>query len=146
MTQLERAALSLAVLVLLAPVAAPAQVLPGYGAGYSSPAPSLGDSMSGVPSGVIGHALPSVASAGTANTTGVLSYCLQHNYLSGSGAASVLSGLSGRGGVQSSSAFSAGRQGQLETGGGGMFSISGLKDQAKTRMCDMVLQHAKSML
>jgi hypothetical protein len=93
----------------------------------------------------MGQALPSVSSAGTANTTGVLSYCVKNNYIKGDAATSALSSLTGKSVVQSSSAFSAGQQGQLETGNGSMVSMSGLQEQAKSKLCDMVLQHAQSM-
>jgi hypothetical protein len=108
--------------------------------------PGLGGQLPGGASELIGKALPNVSSAGTNNTAGVLSFCVKNNYLKGNTAASALSSLSGKSGVQSSSAFSAGQQGQLETGNGSMFSLSGLQSQAKSKLCDMVLQHAQSML
>jgi hypothetical protein len=108
--------------------------------------PGVGGQLPGGASGLIGQALPNVASAGTNNTAGVLSYCVKNNLLKGNAATSALGSLSGKSGVQSSSAFSAGQKGQLETGNGNTFSLSGLQDQAKSKLCDMVLQHAQSML
>ena len=99
--------------------------------------------------GMLGQGLPNVSSAGTSNTAGVLSYCVKNNYLKGDGAqsaTSALSTLTGKSGTQSSDGFTAGQQGNLETGNGGNFSMSGLQDQAKSKVCDMVLQHAQSML
>ena len=130
---------------LMISAAAPAQGIPGIGGGTSS-VPGIGNQLPGGASGLVGQVLPNVSSAGTANTTGVLSYCVQNNYLQGDSASSVLSSLTGKSGVQSSSAFTAGQQGQLETGNGNMFSLSGLQDQAKSKLCNMVLQHAQSML
>lgn len=121
---------------LLLAGAAQAQNIPGLG----------GQLPSGASSGLLGQALPNVSSAGAANTSGVLSYCVQNNLLQGNAATSALSNLSGRSGVQSSSAFSAGQQGQLDTGNGNMFSMSGLQDQAKSKLCDLILQHAQSLL
>ena len=100
-------------------------------------------------SSLLGQGLPNVSSASTSNTAGILSYCVKNNYLNGdtaSSASSVLSKLTAKSGVQSSSGFSAGQQGNLETGNGGMFSVSGMEDKAKSKLCDMVLQHAQSML
>jgi hypothetical protein len=128
--------LSLTTSALMSAGAAQAQNIPGVG----------GQLPGGVSSALMGQALPNVSLAGTANTTGILSYCVKNNYLQGSAATSVLSSLTGKSGVQSSSAFSAGQQGQLETGNGGMFSMSGLQGQAKFKLCDMVLQHAQAML
>jgi hypothetical protein len=128
--------LSLTAPALLLASAAQAQNIPGLG----------GQLPGGAASGLLGQALPNVSSAGTANTSGVLSYCVQNNLLHGSAATSALSSLSGKSGVQSSPAFSAGQQGQLDTGNGNMFSMSGLQDQAKSKLCDMVLQHAQSLL
>lgn len=140
--------LSLAASTLMSAGAAQAQNIPGFGGGSSSGSvPGLGGQLpGGGSSGLMGQALPNVSSAGTANTTGVLSYCVKNNYLQGNTARSALSSLTGKGGVQSSSAFSAGQQGQLETGNGSMFSMSGLQAQAKSKLCDMVLQHAQSLL
>jgi hypothetical protein len=127
--------LSLTVSTLMVAGAVQAQGIPG-----------VGGQLPGGASGLIGQALPNVSSAGTSNTAGVLSYCVKNNYLKGDTATSALSSLSGKSGVQSSGAFSAGQQGQLETGKGSMFSLSGLQSEAKSKLCDMVLQHAQSML
>ncbi len=144
---------SLAASAVLLAGAAQAQNIPGLGGGGTSRSiPGLGGQLPGGGmsgsgmSGLGGAALPSVSSAGTANTTGILSYCVQNNYLQGGTATSALSSLSGRSGVQSTSAFSAGQQGQLETGNGSMFSMSGLPTQVRSKVCDMVLQHAQSMM
>ncbi len=139
--------LSLAAAAFMLAVAAQAQNIPGLGGGNASGSvPGLGGQLPGGVSGLMGQALPNVSSAGAANTSGILSYCVTNNYLKGDGATSALSRLTGKSGVQSSSAFSAGQQGQLETGNGSMFSLGGLQDQAKSKLCDMVLQHAQSML
>lgn len=135
MTRYHAALLSLTLSSLLLASAARAENIPGLG----------GQLPSGT-SDLMGQALPSVSSAGTANTAGVLSFCVKNNVLKGNAATSVLNSLSGKSGVQSSNAFSAGQKGQLETGNGNMFSMSGLKDKAKSKICDMVLQHGQSLL
>nr|WP_249193323.1 YjjA family protein [Gluconobacter sphaericus] len=90
--------------------------------------------------------LPNISSASTGNVAGVLTYCVQNNYLSGSGATSALSSLTGKQGVTSSSDYTAGQQGQLLTGGSNAFSLSSLKGQMKQKVCNMVLSHAKNLL
>lgn len=125
-----RAVVALTALSLLSAGAARAQ-FPGIGGGTSD---------------LMGQALPNVSSASAGNTAGVLSYCVKNNILKGNTATSVLSSLSGRSGVQSSSAFDTGKKGQLETGNGNLFSLGGLKEKAKTKVCDMVLQHGQSLL
>jgi len=106
-------------------------------------------SMSNMTGGVgalMGNALPSVSSAPTGNVAGVLSYCVQNNYVQGAGATSALSSLSGRTGVATSPAYAQGQQGMLQTGGGNTLSIGGMKDQMRTKLCSMVLNRAKSSM
>lgn len=128
----------LAVLAVLLPLGASAQSLPSLGKDLSK---GLGSGASGL----MGQGLPNVASAGTANTTGMLGYCIKRKYLNNASAGSVLSRLSGRGGLDASPEYTAGQRGQLQTGSG-TFSLSGVQDQVKGKICDMVLDHAKSLL
>ncbi|WP_337995938.1 DUF2501 domain-containing protein [Oleispirillum naphthae] len=107
-----------------------AQTLNGLGS-------ALGSSLKGM--------LPDVSSANASNTGGLLSYCVQNSYLKGSTAKSLLSRLTGSGDVgTASSSYVSGTKGILETGNGDTFSLSTLKDKAKTRLCDAILEHAKS--
>ena len=124
----------LVTLAVLLPQGASAQSLPSLGKGLESGA-----------AGLMGQGLPNVASAGAANTTGMLGYCIKQKYLNNASAGSVLSRLSGRSGIGSSPDYAAGQRGQLQTGNG-TFSLSGVQDQVKGKICDMVLDHAKSLL
>ena len=96
--------------------------------------------------------LPAVGQASPGNTAGVLQYCVRNNYVSGSSASSVkdsiVSKVTGSGQGASDSGFKAGNSGVLQTGNGQNFSLSGggVKDQITHKVCDMVLQHAKSLL
>lgn len=98
--------------------------------------------------------LPSVTQAGPANTAGVLQYCAQNNYLSGSAAGAVKTALLGKlpRSTPTGSGFKEGSSGLLDTGQGKSFSLGGgnsgdsLKSQVAHKVCDMVLQHAKSLL
>ena len=96
--------------------------------------------------------LPAVGNAGLGNTAGVLQYCMKNNYLSGGDAGSVSSGLMGQLGgpakASHDSGFAAGSSGMLQTGQGQEFSLSGsgIKQQVAQKVCDLVLQHAKSLL
>jgi Protein of unknown function (DUF2501) len=96
--------------------------------------------------------LPSVAQASPSNTAGVLQYCMRNNYLSGSAASSLKDSLLGKANSSGQHAddagFKAGNNGLLETGNGQNFSLSGsgIKQQVTHKICDMVLQHAKSLL
>ncbi|OUJ06720.1 DUF2501 domain-containing protein [Acetobacter malorum] len=99
--------------------------------------------------GMVGNMLPSLSSASTSNLTGVLGYCVQNNVLSGanaSSASSLLSNLTQQQGVTSSSGYSAGQQGLLQTGDNQMFSLANLKGQLKTKLCNMVLSKTQSLL
>ncbi|MCX2561325.1 DUF2501 domain-containing protein [Acetobacter farinalis] len=106
-------------------------------------------SMKSSAAGMLGNMLPSLSSASTSNLTGILGYCVQNNVLSGAGAtsaSSVLGTLTQQQGVTSSSSYSAGQQGLLQTGNNQMFSLANLQGQLKTKLCNMVLSKAQSLL
>jgi Protein of unknown function (DUF2501) len=102
--------------------------------------------------GGLSGGLPSVTQAGPANTAGVLQYCVQNNYLSDGVAEPAKNTLLGQvPGAGQSSGFKAGSSGLLETGNGQSFNLGGgdsggIKSQVTHNVCDMVLQHAKSLL
>ncbi len=97
-----------------------------------------------------GVGMPSVAQASPGNIGGVLQYCIRNNYLSGSAASSVKDSIVNKvpGGGASDAGFKSGNNGLLETGNGQTFGLggSGIKAQMTHKVCDMALQHAKSML
>jgi hypothetical protein len=105
-------------------------------------------------SGGLPGGLPSVGSASSGNTAGVLQYCVKNNYLSAGSASPVQSALMSkvRGQGTGDPGYRAGSDGLLETGNGQSYSLGnstvsgGLKEQATHKVCDMVLQHAKSLL
>lgn len=116
--------------LLLVAGAAPAQL------------PNLGG---GLP-GVAGAALPSVASVGVSNVTGVLGYCVKQKLLgSATSATSVLGRLTGKPNVTTSPGYTEGQSGILQTGTSN-FSLSSLTNSLKTRLCDQVLSRATSFL
>jgi Protein of unknown function (DUF2501) len=122
-----------------------AQSLPGMGSG-SSMSGAANSLMGGSGSGAMGSMLPSLSSSSTGNVAGVLSYCVKNNIVQGSSATGALSGLTGQSGVTSSSGYAAGEQGNIQSGSGSEFSLGSASDQIKTKACNMVLQHAQSLL
>ncbi len=98
--------------------------------------------------------LPSVAQTGPANTAGVLQYCVQNNYLGNGAATSAKTALMGKfpQSNQNSSGFKQGSSGLLDMGNSQTFSLGGggagdsLKGKVTQKVCDMILQHAKSLL
>jgi hypothetical protein len=102
--------------------------------------------------GGLGGAMPSVDQASPSNTAGVLQYCIRNNYVSGGAASSVKDSIVGKmtnsGESANDSGFKAGNNGMLDTGNGQSFSLGsgGVKAQVTHKVCDMVLQHAKSLL
>ncbi|MFZ1431481.1 MAG: DUF2501 domain-containing protein [Geminicoccaceae bacterium] len=98
-----------------------------------------------------GRGIPSVEQASPSNLTGVLEYCLKNKYLGGGSEAtgsSLLGKLTGSGKASDASAYKAGSGGMLETGGGDSFSLggSGIQEKVTEQVCDLVLEHARSLL
>lgn len=143
------AALVLAASIILGGGLAMAQGLPGFGGssnnggGAASP---LGQMIGNQAGALVDRALPDVSGLALPNTTGLLGYCLKNQLLKQSGASSLLGQLSGRNDVQSSNGFRLGEQGRIETANGAVYSLEGLKDSLKSKMCDMVFDHAKSLM
>jgi hypothetical protein len=108
----------------------------------------------GNPLGAMGGAggIPSVGQAGLGNTAGVLQYCIQNKYLGSGGASSIkdslMSKVTGSGKGTNDSGFHDGTQGLLNTGNGQSFGLGGdgIKAQITKKVCDQILQHAKSFL
>jgi type IV secretory pathway TrbL component len=96
-------------------------------------------------SGVLGGALPDVASVGAGNAAGVLSYCVKNKLTNATNASSVLGKLTGKPGVKESSGFSLGQSGTLQTDKSTL-SLGSLKGKVKSKLCDMVLDHATSLI
>jgi hypothetical protein len=95
--------------------------------------------------GMLGGGLPNIASVGAGNAAGVLSYCMKNKLVNATNASSILGKLTGKTGVRESNGFKLGQQGTIKTDGSA-FSLGGLKAKAKTKACDMVLNHATSLL
>jgi hypothetical protein len=106
----------------------------------------------GMLDGLGGGSLPSVGQASPSNTAGVLQYCIQNKYVGSGGAASVkdslMSKVTGSGQSTNDSGFRQGSNGLLQTGNGQSYSLGGggVKQQVTQKVCDLVLQHAKSLL
>ncbi|WBO22093.1 DUF2501 domain-containing protein [Sphingomonas abietis] len=108
---------------------------------------SLGGSLGGL-SGLGGGAgllSGGVSSIGAGNAAGLLGYCVKRKLLGGGDAASVLGRLTGQKGVTGSKGYAAGQDGQIVTQNGA-FSLDGVKDKVKGKVCNMVLDHAQSFL
>ena len=102
-----------------------------------------------------GSGLPSVGQASPSNTAGVLQYCVRNNYVGGSDATSVKDSLLSRvtGARSNDSGFQSGSNGILDTGNGQTYNLAGsgnsnggIKAQVTQKVCDLILQHAKSLL
>jgi hypothetical protein len=115
-------------LMLAAPDAAPAQLAGLGGQG-----------------GLLGAILPNVGSVGASNAAGVLGYCLKNKFLGGGNATSVLGKLTGQSGIKSSDGYANGQKGLLQMDGSSL-PLGSLKSKLKSKVCDVVLQHAQSFL
>lgn len=101
--------------------------------------------------GAAGGMLPSVSQASLPNLAGVLEYCVRNSLVSGSGTSSIASSLLGKAGgnaATSTPQYQAGSSGKLETGGNSSYDLNGggLVADLKQQVCNLVLQHAKSLL
>lgn len=101
---------------------------------------------------MLGGGIPSVSQASPGNTAGVLQYCIRNNYVNGGSASSVkdlmVNKMSGSGQATRDPSFQSGNDGNLQTGNGQSFSLggTGAKEQITRKVCDLILQHAKSLL
>ena len=75
--------------------------------------------------GLLGGAMPDIASVGAGNAAGVLSYCVKNKLVNATGASSILGKLTGKPGVKESSGFKLGQTGTIQ-GDGGALPIAGL--------------------
>ncbi|MCE7795466.1 DUF2501 domain-containing protein [Sphingobium sufflavum] len=135
-------------LLLAVGSAAPAQLqLPDLGGGgLGSGGLGGGGLGGGQTGGLLGLLLPNVVSVAAPNAAGVLGYCLKNKFLgSGTGAASVIGQLTGRTGAKAEPGYVAGRKGLLQMEGNSL-PLGNLKAQATTKVCDLVLRHAKTLL
>ncbi|AZV39128.1 hypothetical protein CFR75_07475 [Komagataeibacter xylinus] len=138
-------------LALLAalPVAAALYTAPAHAEGFGGLG-GLGGDASSLLSGS-GMSVPSVSSLAPSNVTGLLGYCVQNNYLQGNSPSTLLSSLKQKAGLDtSSSQYSNGQNGILDTGNGNTFSLASLKGNLKqkvtTKVCNAVLKQGKSLL
>jgi hypothetical protein len=96
-----------------------------------------------------GGGIPSVGQASPGNMAGVLQYCIQNKYVGAGGASSVKDSLLSKvTGQTENSGYKQGSSGLLQTGAGENYSLGGdgIKAQITQKVCDQVLQHAKSLL
>ncbi|SEK61951.1 DUF2501 domain-containing protein [Nitrosovibrio tenuis] len=97
--------------------------------------------------------LSSITSGSTGNAAGIIEFCMKNNYLSGDTASSVKDQLMGKitsegnQPAQSNPDYISGAQG-IVTGSGGQsvdLSMAGLKAAAVKKVCQKILDQAKSM-
>lgn len=110
--------------------------------------PGIPGGSAGLPGGIAGLAggVPDLSSMGAGNAAGILGYCVKNKLLGAGGAGAVISGLTGKPGLTSSPEYQNGQAGKLDLGSGSGLSMGSLQDKVKTRVCDMVLKHASSLL
>ena len=119
--------------------------LPGGGASGG-----LGGEAAGLLSGS-GLNIPSVSSLAPSNVTGLLGYCVQNNYLQGNSPTTLLSSLKQKAGLDTTtSQYTNGEKGILDTGNGNTFSLAtlsgNLKRKVTTKVCNAVLKQGQSLL
>jgi hypothetical protein len=109
----------------------------------------LMDQLKGAVGGGGGGGMPSVGQAGAGNTAGVLEYCIKNKYLGTGNSSSVKDSLMNKvTGRSNDNGYQQGSNGLLQTGNGQSYSLGGdgIKSQITQKVCDQVLQHAKSFL
>ena len=85
-------------------------------------------------------------SVSAGNAAGVLSYCVKNKLLGGTDATSVLGGLTKKPDVAGSDDFKVGETGMLKTGDNSSLSLDCATGKMKSKACNMVLKHAKSLI
>ena len=141
-------------LVAALPLAAALSGAPAHAQGFGGLTGGSGSGELGKAAGLLsggGLNVPSVSSLAPSNVTGLLSYCVQNNYLQGNSPTTLLSSLKQKAGLDtSSSQYSNGQNGILDTGNGNTFSLSSLtgnlKQKVSTKVCNAVLKQGKSLL
>lgn len=126
----------------------PLALLPGTGtaAAQGSAAPANGGLGNlGSLGSILGGGIPSVGKVGAGNAAGLISYCVQNNYLKGANASSVLGRLTGKQGVTQSPGYTAGESGVVQAGGQAL-PLANLQDQVKGKLCDAILKRGASFL
>ncbi|UPG73329.1 DUF2501 domain-containing protein [Roseomonas gilardii subsp. gilardii] len=130
----------LAAMALLA--AAPAAVTPARAQLMDTLKNAAGNSLGGI-------AVPSPAAASSSNIAGLMQYCVQQRLVSGTEATSVKDQLLGKlGGTAKQSSnpgFAEGSKGVLDAQGKS-FDLASLKSELGQKLCEQVLQRAKSLL
>ena len=96
-----------------------------------------------------GAGLPAGLDSGMAsNAAGVIQYCIKNNYLNADAAGGIknrlLSALTGQ--PAQDPGYQQGEQGLLSGNNGQSFNLNSVTDKLKTKACDFVLDHAKSMI
>ena len=122
------------------------------GSKAASSASSANSALGGA--GALGSALglPNIGGSTASNAAGVLQYCIQNNYLSASGAASVKDKMLNKldlGGTQAQkqdTGYQQGLSGLLSGSDGSSFDLANIKDNLKEKACDYVLENASSLL
>ena len=148
-----------AVMLALDAIPARAQFSNPMGGGMSMPsmpslqapsAPSI-PSASSLPAIPSLSSMPSLSSASPGNIAGLLKYCVQNNYLSGSDASAAQSDegalVSQDNESNSDSGYASGSDGELNAGGQGYnLGGNGAQSEVTQQVCNQVLSHAKSLL
>ncbi|MGH8121749.1 MAG: DUF2501 domain-containing protein [Rudaea sp.] len=104
-----------------------------------------------------GGSMGSLASGSAGNAAGVIEFCVKNNYLGGDAASSMKDKLLGKAGAgKDDPGYADGAKGiltskdgkstDLNSLGGGMGSMGGMKAKATKKACGAVLDHAKSLL
>ena len=110
---------------------------------------TMASQMSGGLVGALG--VPNLSSTSSSNLAGVLSYCLQNNLTSGTGASGLVSAVTQKAGVSGSPAYSAGQQGILQavsnqTATQQQCSLSTLAQPIRQRVCSTVESQLQRMM
>ncbi|WP_380877555.1 hypothetical protein ACFB49_13330 [Sphingomonas sp. DBB INV C78] len=100
---------------------------------------------SGGAAGMLGGT-PDLSSMSTGNAAGVLEYCMKNKLLGGTDATSVLGGLTKQPDVKQSDDYKLGEAGTIATSGKSPLSLDSVPPKMKTKACNMVLKHAKSLI
>jgi uncharacterized protein DUF2501 len=103
----------------------------------SSPGPSVGLMKGGA---------PDISKISAGNTAGLLGFCVKHKYMPASSANPIISGLTKKPGVRSSSGYAAGQKGQIVNDTDRPVAMTEIPHEFQAQACNALLKKGRTLM